>query len=188
MKTPTLEDVLDAFAMEASYGKETIGKYIERYPQFTADIVDLSRQLERPLKVDASPLPVEVLSRIDTAWRAHVAVRPATANDPLAALDLAKSRELARFFDLPRQVITAFNEHRVVVTSVPKKFLAQFAAKIDSTAEALMAALSQQVAQPARSYSADEKPVPAERVSFEQLLIDANVPAEKRAALLAEGE
>lgn len=189
MKTPTLEAVLDAFAMEADYGKETLAKYLERYPQFAIDIVDLSRQLERPVVVDTSPPSARVVNFVDTAWRVHVAARPATANDPLSSLDLAKNRELARMLDLPRQVITAFTERRVQVASVPKRFLSQLAGHIGSSVDSLVAAMSlQPTAQPMRSYSSDEKPVAPEQVTFEQLLIDANVSAERRAALLAEGD
>lgn len=187
MKTPTLEAVLDAFAMEADYGKETLEKYLERYPQFASDIVDLSRQLERPVVVDTSPPPARVVNFVDTAWRVHVAVRPAAANDPLASLDLAKNRELARRLDVPRQVITAFTERRVRVATVPKRVLSQIADHIGSSIDNLVAAMSLQPApQPMHSYSSDEKPVAPEQVTFEQLLIDANVPAERRAALLAE--
>jgi hypothetical protein len=38
----------------------------------------------------------------------------------------------------------------------------------------------------ARSYKADGKPSIGSQATFEQALIDAGVPAEKRAALLAE--
>jgi hypothetical protein len=40
----------------------------------------------------------------------------------------------------------------------------------------------------ARSYKADRKPAAGEQVTFEQVLIDAGVPAEKRARLLAEAD
>ena len=38
----------------------------------------------------------------------------------------------------------------------------------------------------ARSYKADAKPTAGEQVTFEQVLIDAGIPADKRARLLAE--
>ena len=38
----------------------------------------------------------------------------------------------------------------------------------------------------ARSYKADSKPIVGAQVTLEQVLIDAGVPAEKRARLLAE--
>jgi hypothetical protein len=40
----------------------------------------------------------------------------------------------------------------------------------------------------ARSYKADSKPVVGEQVTFEQVLIDAGVPAERRARLLAKAD
>jgi hypothetical protein len=40
----------------------------------------------------------------------------------------------------------------------------------------------------ARSYKADGKPTASDQVTFEQVLIDAGVPAEKRAGLLAEAD
>jgi hypothetical protein len=40
----------------------------------------------------------------------------------------------------------------------------------------------------ARSYKADAKPTVGEQVTLERVLIDAGVPAEKRARLLAEAD
>jgi len=40
----------------------------------------------------------------------------------------------------------------------------------------------------ARSYKADGKPSIGDQVTFEQALIEAGVPAEKRASLLAEAD
>lgn len=189
MSTSTLEDILEDFTAEPAHDKATLEQYIREYPQLAVELIDLSRSLLRAVKVDESPLTAKESALVDAAWRSHVAeMRPAAAADPFATLDVAKSREIAKAFDIPRQVIMGLRERRAKPTSIPKRFLGQLAAKMNATADALAAALSLPMPQPVYSLKADEKPAVPEQVTFEQLLIEANVPADKRAALLAEGD
>jgi len=60
---------------------------------------------------------------------------PAVVADPLAALSVAQVRDLATALGIPRQVLAAFREHRVVASSVPAGFLAKLAALIKASAE-----------------------------------------------------
>lgn len=105
--------------------------------------------------------------------------------NPLANLSVAEQRELAQCLDIPRQVIMAFREHRVEPTSVPAPFLERLAAALNSTAEKLQStfALSPEP-DLARSYKADGRPSAHTQVNFEQILIEANVPPDKRALLM----
>lgn len=187
MSTSTLEDILEDFAAEPTHDKATLEQYIREYPQFAIELIDLSRQLLRTEKVDTSPLTASETALVDAAWLGHVAaMRPAGSADPFVGLDVTKSREIAKALDIPRQVIMGLQERRAKPASIPRRFLGRLAAKMNTTADALAAALALPAPQPAFSYKADEKPVVPEQVTFEQLLIEANVAADKRAALLAE--
>lgn len=44
--TPQLEDILDAFAMEATHAKVTLDRYLTAYPQFAADFGDRPNSLQ----------------------------------------------------------------------------------------------------------------------------------------------
>jgi hypothetical protein len=186
---PKLEEVLDAFAVEQEHGRETLEGYVRRFPQFAAELVDLSRELLRDVSIDTSPLSESEEAQINAAWRVHVAARPPAAVDPFASIDVAMSRHIAKTLGVPRQVITAFRERRVNVASVPRRFLRRIADSIGSTFDELAAGLALPLApRPARSYRSDDKPTVQKQISFEQVLIDAGVSEDERAALMAEGE
>lgn len=108
--------------------------------------------------------------------------------DKLAALSVPQQREVASQLGVPRNVVTAFRERRVVPTTVPRPFLSRLASAIGMLADELLALLSvPPVPQAAHQHKTDEKPQAPTQATFEQLLIDGGVPQEKRAELLRDG-
>ncbi|MFK4488896.1 hypothetical protein [Bradyrhizobium sp. USDA 336] len=189
MTTPNLlsrEDVLDAFAVEPNHGRATLERYIVEFPQFAAELVDLSRELSRSIAEDDAPLSSQEEALINRAWTRHVEAAPRALVDPLANLSVDELRDVAQRLDVPRQVVTAFRERRVDLNSVPSGFWALFAAAVRTTVDVLKQSLALP-AQPtfARSYRADDKPAVELNLSFERILIDAGVSEEKRAKLMA---
>jgi hypothetical protein len=190
IQQPSLEDVLGAFSVESAPDRETLELYLRRYPQFADALIDLSRELHRTLPSSAAPLPAEHEAKIDAAWRRHVeALSPPAQVDLFAALSTQELRDLSNALDVPRQVITAFRDRRVIMDSVPRHFLRRLAALVHQPLERLAASLVP-ATQPAlaRSYKSDTKPTAGEPVTFERLLIDAGVPDDKRAQLLADAD
>jgi hypothetical protein len=184
---PSREAVLDAFAVESEPGRSTLERYLRLYPEYAGELVDLSNELSREAYEDAAPLSAAERALIDAAWSQHAKAMPAAATDPFAALTVDDWRAVAQRLDLPRQVVTALRERRVSLGSIPRRFLAMLAEAMRSTATQLESSWSPaQLA--ARSYKADAKPAVGEQVTLEQVLIDAGVPAEKRARLLAEAD
>lgn len=181
------EDVLYAFAVESDLGHDILEQYLRNYPQYAAELIDLSRELSREVCEDETPLSTEDQALVDRAWQRYTdAVSQATTN-PLKSLSIEEQRHIARQLDVPRQVITAFREHQVKVESVPIPFLKKLATAINSTVEILREILAVSPEQGlARSYKANDSPTISSPVSFEQLLIEAGVPAEKRALLLID--
>ncbi len=185
---PSLEDVLGAFSVEASPDRATLERYLRRYPQFAEALIDLSRELCRALPSAAVSLAAADEARIDAAWRRHVETwSPQAEVDPFAALSTQELRDLSKALDVPRQVMTAFRDRRVILDSVPRHFLGRLAALVHQPLERFAATLAP-ATQPAlvRSYKSDAKPAAGEPVTFERLLIDAGVPDDKRARLLAD--
>jgi hypothetical protein len=185
-QTPSLEEVLDAFSVEPTPGRETLERYLRRFPLFAEPLIDLSRELHRELPTVMTTGTDK--ARIERAWQRHVAATPA-AVDVFTALSTDQLRELAKAFDLPRQVFTGFKDKRIIASSVPRPFLRRLAAALSRTFEQVL----QSLAPPtelnlARSYKAENKPTVGQPVSFEQVLIDAGVPEEKRTQLLAEAD
>jgi hypothetical protein len=181
------EDVLYAFAVEPTSGRDTLEQYLRDYPQYAAEIIDLSYELSRNVCEEETPLSAEDEVLLERAWQQHVKVAPKKIIDPFATLSVAEQRELAQRLDVPRQVIMAFHEHRVEPTSVPTPFLERLAVALNSTVEILKNTFALP-SEPnlARSYKADGRPNAHTQVNFEQILIEANVPPGKRALLMAD--
>ena len=184
---PSREDVLDAFAVEPSHGREILERYLREYPHFSNELVGLSRELSRVPDGAERPMSLQEQAMVEAAWQQHMPIETKSAKDPLAAVSVAHLREIAVQLDVPRQVVTAFRERRVVATSVPRRFLARMALALNCTVDLLVSALTTPSGPAlARSYKSDGKPSAETAATFERLLIDAGVSEEKRTALLAD--
>jgi len=185
---PSREEVLDAFAVEPNAGRETLERYLRSYPEFAAELVDLSRELSRTMADDEdAALSPSDQARIASAWRRHAALRGVDAADPLAALSVVERRDLARRLGVPLQVVSAFRERRVIINSVPAWFLERFAEEVSVARDALVATLAAPATPAsARSFKSDDKPNAGAHVTFEKILVDAGVDEARRRELLKD--
>ena len=96
-------------------------------------------------------------------------------------------REIAEALGVPRQVLTAFRNRRVIMSTVPRRFLARLAEQANTPMEHLVRVWSLPTAlERVHSYRSESKPITSEAVSFERVLIEADVPEDKRAELMSE--
>ena len=183
---PSLEEVLDSFAVEPQHDRATLERYLREFPEHAAELIDLSRELSRQIAEEEGELSLMAKALIDTAWQVHSVAPQGAVADPLADLSPDELRSLAQTLDVPRQVVTAFRERRVLLGSVPRRFLERFAAAVQSSFEDFVSVLTLRSApRVQRSFKADTKPVQAEAVTFERLLRDAGVPEAKRQELMS---
>lgn len=181
-----IEDVLDAFAMEETHTKATLDRYLTAYPQLAGDLIDLSRELLRANRLPNTELAPADIAKIDAAWAKHSAAQPRLA-DPFASLSPTRSREIAFELGVPRQVVAAFRERRIELASVPGAFLRRLASALAASFDDLAAWMTPAPDNTlARSYRADGQPNAPVQVSFERILIDADVPEDDRARLLSD--
>lgn len=183
---PSLESVLDEFAVESESGRVVLERYLRLYPEYATELVDLSRELNCEAYEDTTPLSAVDQMMIDAAWSKHAAAAPTALADPFASLTVEAWRTVAQRLGVPRQVVTALRERRVSLASIPRLFLQRLAAAMNSSIPQLESAWGLTYPCEARSYKADCKPATGEQVTLEQVLIDAGVQAEERARLLAE--
>lgn len=181
------QEVLAAFAVEPEAGRETLERYLSAYPQFATELLDLSRMLASRFWDEETPLSQEDEARIDAAWLSHAAAGPAAVTDPFSSLSIPELREISTRLGVPRQVITAFRNRRVILSTVPPRFLERLAELVNTSMEQFVRTLSLPISQEAaQSYSSEHKPAPTEAVSFEQVLVDAGVPEDQRGQLMSE--
>ena len=180
---PTKDDVLDAFAMESEQGRSTLERYLQTYPQFAKELIELSREIMRTISDDDDPLSPAEITAIDEAW---IRYSSSEIRDPLALLTPNELRQIAEMLGIPRQVMTAFREHKVILSTVPRGFLARFAEAAKCSLDILTTALSLPKDAVGRAYKADQKPNDAGQISFERLLKDAQVPEDRLKKLMSE--
>jgi len=183
---PSLEDVLDEFATEADTGRATLERYLVAFPAFANELVDLAREIARPVESFAGPLTDKDINTINAAWRHYEAAAPRQQVDPWATLTVDQLRQAARVLGVPRQVVTAFRERRVLASSVSDRFLKRFSTALGASAEALRDWMVPSMGELARSYKANEKPLEPVQVTLEQILMDAGVPPERRIDLMSD--
>lgn len=178
----TRDDVLRAFAVDFGEGPAVLSRYLTDFPQYAVDLVDLSRELTRSEVVEESLTEEDVLDvrrGLDRFRRKRKQNVEVPDLQPKAFLDAAKQ------LNLPLQVMMAFRERRVELVSVPIRFRCALADALRTTRTGLenFLALPPQVAA-ARANKSSVKPVAAEKVSFERILIDAAVASERVAELI----
>lgn len=146
---------------------------------------------------DPIELQAKALGAIDAALSRHERSKshlesPETASeisDPMAALTVGQLREAAVSLGVRRQVLAAFREHRVIVDSVPRRFLIRLASIAKTTAEELTEALrAPRVLSAARSFKAEAAPSNGGQVTFDQLLKEAGHSEAERTLLMSEVE
>ena len=181
------EDVLNAFAVEPTHDRATLERYLRQFPQYAVELAHLSHELSH---VDAKGGDLAEKDRvaIDEAWKQYSQSSPMPSRI-FVSLSVPQLRDLANRLGVPRQIISAFREHKVVVSSIPRRFLGQLASALNTTAEALRVELRMPLeVSCVRSHKSDEKPTVAGPATFEQLLIDAQVSEDRRAELMADDD
>jgi hypothetical protein len=185
---PSSEDVLYAFAVEPISGRSTLEQYLRDYPQYAAELVDLSYELSRDVSESEMPLSEKDLALIDSGWERYANTVDNEIIDPLMSMSVDEQRTLAKLLGIPRQVITAFRERRVKLDSVPNPFLERFASMANSTVETVFINAPKLLPKTdfSNSYKAKDKPNIQASITFEQLLIEAGVPPEQLTLLMKD--
>lgn len=188
MNTPkvSVEEVLEAFSLEADTGPTTLQRYLREYPQFSDDLLDLSSEIFQFSLVEEGELLDTDHARMESALSQFKSAASRAEQAALARLAPEKQRELAQALGVPRQVILAFVERQVILSTIPGRFLARMSEVLRTGLQDLTMHLSQPPMRSIRYAKADDKPHEAGQVSFEQLLRDAGVPEEKAAELLRD--
>lgn len=184
----SLEDVLDAFSVEPS-PDQVLEQYQQQYPDFAEELAELAQELRRDVPVDDEPLSAADVALMEKAWSRYVAAGPRLAADPFANILGPQFREISNALRVPKQVLTAIRDRKVILESIPKRFLAQLAGELQTSLDDLRESLrGGGTLATGASYKANTKPVGGEAMTFERILTDAGVGDEERARLLSECE
>lgn len=179
----TREDVLNAFAMDFEPGAGILERYLLQYPQYSLQLVDLSRELSREFDDDTSLSP-EDLADVSAGMR-RLQERPAT----LQALQEAPAKTFtnaAKAMGWPIQAGLALRERRIEASTIPTRVQEKLAQVLQASIAVINSflALPPQTSQ-LRVSKSSTKPVAAEKVSLERTLREAGVDEEALSKLLS---
>lgn len=170
----TREDVLGAFAMDFEPGRTgVLGRYLSQYPEYSLQLVNLSRELSREIDEDRF-LSADELATVNRGMD-RLQKRITT----LQSLQDAPAKmfiEAAKALALPMQAALALRERRVEASTIPVHILEALAQALKAPVAVLNSylALPPQVSQ-FRANKSSVKPTAAEKVPFERVLREAGV-------------
>jgi hypothetical protein len=180
-----MDEILEEFAVEPVHDRDTLERYLRRWPQYAAALIDLSREIARPIDADPTEISAADIERMGQVFQRRRKVAAEQAVDPFSTMSAQLREELPSRLRVPDMVVLAFRERRIILSTVPASFSRAFATIVGMTPEALLAGLAlPRTTRLARAYKSDRKPRIAEQVSFEQILVEARVPEDERASLL----
>jgi hypothetical protein len=184
---PSLEDVLESFAIDSAQDPGSLARYLGDYPQFSVALIDLAHDLLRePFDEADVELDSEAKALIEAGWtQLQRDQAPVATQSLFAAKTPQQMGEVATQLSVPRQVILAIRDGFVIIESIPRRFLRRLADALAGTVDQLRSGIGGQHLARA-SYKADGRIESGEPVSFEQILIEAGVPEDLRAELLAD--
>jgi hypothetical protein len=183
---PALEDVLEAFMLDAD-DEGVLARYLSDYPQYRAELLDLAHQMEAVVPDELPPLDQPCRDAIARGWERLRAAWPAGERNLFADLSPTDYGRVASELSVPRQVLAAIRDGRILAETIPGRFMQQLAQSLRGTLGELGASIGAGAAL-SPSYKSDERPQRSAPISFEQALIEARVPEEERQRLLADDQ
>lgn len=196
MKTTPQESksaVLHAFSAEANPNADTLASYLKRYPQFRKSLIDLSIELFTAPPSDEQSTETAPNDNAKRVWsKFQSMLRPedpasspsATMDNPLASLNKQRFRELAEELNVNRLFLSQLRDNAIQVATIPRRFLASLAERLNVSVEGLQRALE---APPSISegvrYKASGKPSASDKISFDEALAQSNLSDAQWAAL-----
>lgn len=182
------DDVLSDFAAEPDHSRHTLEAYLRAHPQFSDALLDLSHELNLQAALGPQTATAEEEAWLAEAWGRFSAASQPAVQDPFGALTAAQTVVARRSLGVPNAVFRGLRNRLVVAEGIPRGFLRRLATAIGASVDGLFTFLQgPPMLAAGASYKADQQPAAAtEKMSFEALLIDAQVSAETRQALLNE--
>jgi len=168
------DDVLNDFTIEEELSPETLKTYLQRYPEYTQDLLALFNELSmNDLEVAEASLPLE-----SKAMSAEV-LRVQHVRQTLFGSGV---REFARDLGLPRGFFTGLNADIVHLASMPMGLLKALAKKLDVHIQDVISGMQQGDGQ-AVAMKSDGKPGNEAPIGFETYVEHADLTEEERRAL-----
>ena len=195
MTTPIDSDsVLDAFAAEMVHDRDTLERYIRKYPELAEELIDLAYELRMGADladVEKGPISDPALN---TAWENFLAASPKAAAmtaavDPFSQFRGVAFASLATKMAVPRSILTAIRDRLVSPETIPSSFLSRFAEATGSSMFVVKTYIWQESQAPfGFAFKSDQKPSQQGQTTFRKLVENTPMSESQRVLLLRECE
>lgn len=189
--TRSREQVLYEFALEDLQDNSIIDRYLEQYPEFAEDLLELLHESRFSL-VETVSINDDMYEdkKQESALAAFLASTPPSTT----VVDLfepfktgAAFAQLARSLEMPRAVLVSFRDRLVVATSIPARTVARIASELNASIDNLLSYL----ALPPRElgilrFKAAEKPSDQEKRTFREIVMSTEMSDDQRELLLKD--
>ncbi|MFW1678689.1 hypothetical protein ACFVYJ_13040 [Pontibacter sp. JAM-7] len=188
------EDVLYAFSVEPRRDAAILEKYLQSYPQYRDELIDLSIEMLTAPVHEEIPADGKVSEGAAMAWDKFQSMLSGTESEsrstgvenPLANLDKKSFRDLAKSLGLSRIFLTRLRDQTITFSSIPIRFIEAVADAANVSADIMKSALNRPATiSSAQSFKADGKPTAPEPISFDEAIETSNLSEEQKAALRA---
>lgn len=188
------EDVLYAFSVEPRRDATILEKYLQDYPQYRDELIDLSIEMLSAPEYEEVSADARESEGVAIAWKQFQSMLSSTESEfrstrvenPLATLDKKSFRDLAQRLNLSRMFLTRLRDQTIAFSSIPMRFIEAVADAAGVSVDTLVAALDRPVTiSSAQSFKADGKPTAPEPIPFDEAIEASNLSEEQKAALRA---
>lgn len=190
------DEVLYAFSVEPNRDATTLGKYLEAFPEYREDLINLSIELFfEPKQEDVFiETTVTVGEGANRAWEKFQSklsasdpiFAPEPIYNPLASLDRQSFSKLAKSLGINRLFLSLLRDNSIRYSSIPKGFIQLLAEAVNVNVNVMVDALNRSASiSSTQSFKADCKPSITEPVSFEEAIELSNLSEEQKAVLRA---
>ncbi len=183
---PSRDEILKAYAVEFEEDTKALSKFIAQFPQYSIELVDLSRELTRQKILEDQSQQVDE-DFINVSIERYKSGRVKTQSLQNAPIQIFK--DAAKRLGIPFQIMISIRERRVEPSTIATQILDRFAETLKTTRNELQAflALPLQVSA-GRVNKSDQRPETATKVDFERVLSDAGMTRQRFMELLEQGE
>jgi hypothetical protein len=173
------EDILAAFAIEPNHDKKTLDRYLDAFPDFRSELLELALELEL-CEMDDSPLDLESAVVADS-WARYS--KTSLASPTPASF----TREVATSLGVRAAVIAQLRDRAISSNSIPQHFLARLAKALGAGVDELSTYLNApRTLAPGASYKSQGKPTTAQQIALADAMSQCGHTPEEIAKLLDE--
>ena len=194
----TREEILYDFSVEPEIDSETLGYYLNTYPQYHDLLIDISIELLALPTQDEVPTEKNISTSVERSWEKFNSLLSASSftsstinpmENPLEALDNQSFRSLANKLNMTPLFLTRLRDRTIDVSTLPEQLINEIAKALDVGAKFMSEVLNKPPSiSMGTSFKADQKPVADQKISFEKAIENSHLSEDQKSVLRAMKE